>query len=296
MYTAPYILPKVKTEDAKKDDFSYNRRIENEYNRILDRVSARVSEILKSYDPNNPASAVGILQSLEDYTNDLYDWAANIVGKVIYNLNEDDKRLWRKVSSSMSYGAKRELEAAPIGPLMEQYLKDNVGLIQSMPLRAAERVQRLVVENLETGKYRAEGLAQQIMNIGNVTRNRAKLIARTEVSRISTGLTKARSEVLDIGWYIWRTSRDVRVRSSHRLMNTVLVSWTNPPSPESLAGEKSYGNYHAGETFNCRCFPQPLIRIDDISWPARIYHNGQLRNINKSEFMELSAGQVPMAA
>lgn len=296
MYTASYIPPKVKTVDVSKDDFSYNRRIENDYNAILNRVSTGILDILGNYSDSDPMSAVDILEALQGYTNDLYGWATDLVGGILYNLNEDDKRRWRRNSSKMSSQLRREIETVPIQPLMDQYLLDNVGLIQSMPLKAAERVQRLVLENLETGKYRAEGLTKQIMGIGNVTRNRAKLIARTEVSRISTGLTKARSEVLDIGWYIWRTSRDVRVRSSHRLMNTVLVSWTNPPSPEALAGEKSYGNYHAGETFNCRCFPQPLIRIDDVSWPARIYHNGQLRNINKSEFMGMSSGQVPMAA
>jgi len=177
---------------------------------------------------------------------------------------------------------------------MEQYLADNVGLIQSMPLRAAERVQELVLQSLKTGEYRAEGLAEQIINVGNITRNRAKLIARTEVARISTGFTKARSEVLDLPWYMWKTSHDARVRSSHKLMNKVLIKWNDPAAPEELdpLSKKSYGHYHPGEIFNCRCFPQPIIHIDDITFPANIYRGGRIQYINKSDFMALNSGQM----
>lgn len=59
----------------------------------------------------------------------------------------------------------------------------------------------------------------------------------------------------------------LRVRKSHRIMEGVLVNWNMPPSPERLAGEKDVGNYHAGNIWNCRCYPEPLISVDDIRWP-----------------------------
>ena len=115
-----------------------------------------------------------------------------------------------------------------------------------------------------------------------------RLIARTEVSKTTTALTKARSENLGINWYVWRTVLDgLRVRKSHRIMEGVLVNWNMPPSPEKLAGEKDVGNYHAGNIWNCRCYPEPLISVDDIRWPHKIYINGRIEIISKKEFEKI---------
>ena len=157
-----------------------------------------------------------------------------------------------------------------------------------MPLDAARRVHKVVLENTITGRVRAKSLAEEIMSIGNVSRNKANLIARTETSRVSTGITQARSSALGIPWYQWETSEDVRVRHSHYIMDKVLVKWSEPPSPEQLARQKSYGHYHAGCTFNCRCYAAPIVDIDDIKFPCKIYHRGMLGTISRSKFEEIN--------
>jgi SPP1 gp7 family putative phage head morphogenesis protein len=288
---------KTVTEDVlPKNDFSYNKRIESEYNQMLNIVADEVNKILNKFDQNDPSTSLHVLEMLRVYANSLHDWASKLVTGLVYNLNIDDERQWKKHSALMSEKTRKKMETAPIKPMMVQYLKENVGIIQSMPIRAAERVQQIVLENLKTGEYRAEGLVDQIMNVGKVTKSRAQLIARTEVSRISTGFTKARSEELEIGFYVWRTSHDARVRGPHRLMDKTLVSWGEPAAPEELDGKKSYGHYHPGEIFNCRCYPQPLIRIDDVAWPAKVYRNGRIQMMNRNDFITLSTGKVPMAA
>lgn len=279
--------------DTSRNDFSYNRRIENEYNQILESISDNVDGMLSIFDQGNE---IEVIQQLGDYANDLFDWALQFVSGLSYNLDNDDIRQWKMHSDRMSKHMRRTLITAPVKPLMDQWINENVGLIQSMPLNAAKKVQKLVLENLKTGQYRSSGLVEQIMKIGHVSRNRAKTIARTEVSKMSSGLTKARSEYAQIGYYIWKTSKDLRVRSSHSIMNNVLIDWNQPPSPEALKGIKSHGNYHAGCTFNCRCFPRPLLRISDITWPAKIYLDGRIQRINQRDFMNISNGKVPMAA
>lgn len=280
-------------EDTSKNDFSYNKRIENEYNQILNSIADNIDDILDGFDFGKELE---VLEDLGEYANELFDWSTKFVSNLIYNLNEDDLRQWKMHSANMSRQMYRSLGRAPIKPLMDQYLEENVGLIQSMPLNAAKKVQKLVLENLKSGRYRSSGLIDQIMNVGKVTRSRAKTIARTEVSKMSVGLTKARSEVLEIGYYIWKTSKDARVRSSHSIMADVVIDWNDPPSPEALRGIKSHGNYHAGCTFNCRCFARPMIRVDDIHWPAKMYLNGQIQRIRKADFLQMSAGRIPMAA
>lgn len=293
--SAPEIKPV--TKDTSSDDFSYNQRIENEYSDMLNSVVDEIEGILTNYDYTDPMASLDLLQALQDYSNRLFDWAVDNVVKIVYSLNEDDVRQWKMQSSLMSMGLRTEIENVPIEPLINQYMSENVGLIQSIPLTAAQKVQQLVLENLKTGQYRAESLAEQIMKIGSVTRSRANLIARTEIAKISTGLTQARSEELQIGYYVWRTSGDARVRNSHSIMNRVIVGWADPAAPEELAREKkSYGHYHPGQIFNCRCYAQPMIRVDDVKFPAKIYMNGEIRYINRFEFVELSIGRVPLAA
>jgi hypothetical protein len=37
-----------------------------------------------------------------------------------------------------------------------------------------------------------------------------------------------------------------------------------------------------------------MVRIDDIDWPAKVYHNGSIVMMKKADFAELSAGQIPL--
>ena len=67
-------------------------------------------------------------------------------------------------------------------------------------------------------------------------------------------------------------------------MNDVLVSWNNPPSPELLVKEKDVGRYHAGNIWNCRCYSEPLIDIDDVKWPHKVYINGSIQKMSKARF------------
>jgi uncharacterized protein with gpF-like domain len=67
-------------------------------------------------------------------------------------------------------------------------------------------------------------------------------------------------------------------------MDGVLVHWDDPPSPELLIGEKSVGKYNAGDIWNCRCFAQPVIFLDYITFPAKVYCGGRIVTMTRSQF------------
>ena len=48
--------------------------------------------------------------------------------------------------------------------------------------------------------------------------------------------------------YVWRTRRDERVRSSHRMNDGRVFLWSDPPATE-----------HPGEDYNCRCEAVPFV-------------------------------------
>ena len=172
--------------------------------------------------------------------------------------------------------------------IFEDQIRENVGLIKTLPQDVADKVVRDIVDEAIKGK-RARTIETIIREqTDKHSRASARLIARTEVSKTTTAITKARSEDLDIKWYVWRTALDGdRVRESHRNMEGVLVAWTNPPSPEKLVGEKDVGNYHAGNIWNCRCYPEPLIDIDDVKWPHKVYYQERIQRMTKTQFEQL---------
>lgn len=187
--------------------------------------------------------------------------------------------LYRMLMSEINQGLKSDIEIQ---------IEENAGLIKTLPTDVAKKVTKDISDMALKG-MRASEIAKVIREqTDKHSRASAKLIARTEVSKTTTALTKARCDNLDLHWYVWRTMEDGDiVRKSHRIMEGVLVNWNEPPSPEALAGEKSAGNYHAGNIWNCRCYPEPLIEIDDISWPHKVYTNGKIQTMGKMQFEQM---------
>lgn len=187
--------------------------------------------------------------------------------------------LYRMLMSEINQGLKSDIEIQ---------IEENASLIKTLPTDVAKKVTKDISDMALKG-MRASEIAKVIREqTDKYSRASAKLIARTEVSKTTTALTKARCDNLDLHWYVWRTMEDGdRVRKSHRIMEGVLVNWNEPPSPEALAGEKSVGNYHAGNIWNCRCYSEPLIEIDDISWPHKVYTNGKIQIMGKMQFKQM---------
>ena len=99
---------------------------------------------------------------------------------------------------------------------------------------------------------------------------------------------RAQCEEFGIEWYEWSTCCDARVRDSHRNMHKVLVAWSDHPSPEELIGEPSLGRYHPAEADGCRCNALPLVRMDCVSWPIRVYRKGRIVSMDRKDFQRLS--------
>ena len=203
----------------------------------------------------------------------------------------DGHRTWREAARSGAKGRmvwralQTELSQTTIGDVVTDIVTRNAELIVTMPQHIAVQVTNMVAKEAMDG-LRPEAILEDVWaKAPHLTRAHAMLIARTESSKASTALTQARSEAAGIGWYVWRTEEDRRVRDSHRIMDGVLINWNDPPSPEMLAREKyTYGNYHAGNIFNCRCYPEPLILFTDIKWPHKVYYEGRIQMMTLAQF------------
>ncbi|MDE3320734.1 phage minor head protein [Acinetobacter nosocomialis] len=195
-----------------------------------------------------------MIASLNEYANTLQFWAQNAAGRIIADVALRDEKTWLIYAKDLSRGVREQIRNTDTGAVYQQLLNDQVRLITSLPLGAAQRIQDLSTRSLIEGARSSE-IAGLIMATGHVTKSRANTIARTEVSRASCIFTQARAENLGSEGYTWRTSEDGDVRPSHKKMNGKFVYWGNPPTLDGMDG-------HAGCLPNCRCYPEPVIPED----------------------------------
>lgn len=230
------------------------RKVEKKYGRQLRQIATYVDSIIKGFDVTDETVYPSIVTALRKYAESLDIWAKNASSKIIMDIALRDERTWLEYSKDMSVGIRKEIRETDIGMIVQQEVERQVGLIKSLPLEAAQRVQDLSIRAIIEGG-RADEISGLIMATGQVTKVRADTIARTEVSRASTIFTKARAESLGSEGYIWRSAEDADVRDRHRELNGKFFKWDEPP----IADEKSGIRAHAGCIWNCRCYPEPVI-------------------------------------
>jgi SPP1 gp7 family putative phage head morphogenesis protein len=116
------------------------------------------------------------------------------------------------------------------------------------------------VEQAITSGWSPAQLAQQISKIDrSITTGRANLIARDQIGKLNGQVTQARMEAAGLDMYIWSTSGDERVRSSHALLDGKLCRWDNALVYSEDRGKTWIPRpsgavlLHPGEDIQCRC-------------------------------------------
>lgn len=95
--------------------------------------------------------------------------------------------------------------------------------------------------------------------------NRAKFIARNEVTTALGTYNKSKQEQAGIDLYIWQTAEDERVRPTHEDLNGRIFSWkgevtvNNVTYVEAVDPSFSSSGTIPGEPWNCRCVALPYL-------------------------------------
>lgn len=232
--------------------FESVRRAEAQYARGLRGIARNIGELARAFAGLGDIDELRRLEEqLADYAEFIGPWAELHAGRMLADVSRRDEAVWADLARDMSRALRAEIKTAPTGGLLKALLAEQVTLIKSLPLEAAERVHRLALEGM-TQARRSSEIAEEILRSGQVSTSRANLIARTEVARASSGLVQARAQYVGSAGYIWQTARDKDVRESHRKMQGKFVRWDEPPTLDNLVG-------HAGQLPNCRCYPEPVI-------------------------------------
>jgi SPP1 gp7 family putative phage head morphogenesis protein len=221
-------------------------------------------------------------------------WSFQAAERMILQRLHDTARTWRQASREVMRGRDiyRMLQselAGPVGDRVRELVAENALLIKTLPENVALMASKEQARRAMEGQRPAE--EQSLFQ--HIARWQARRIARTETAKAQSALTRARSEELDLSWYVWRTSKDERVRLSHRKMEGILVNWEDAPSPEELVGVRSaLGYYHAGNAPNCRCYNEPLLRTEQVSWPRKCYVNGRVEYATLAAFRRMNQAEI----
>jgi len=238
-----------------KERFRVARVSEREYMARLTGVGREVGKLINGFMTRGGeiTDPQALQQSLTSYSITLRPWAAAVGETMIARVDSQNYTAWKQLSKSIGSNLAKEIDYAPVGVTMRRLLGEQIHYITSIPTDAAERVHALTLEGLLGGR-RAEDIRRDILRSSDVSVSKAQLIARTEVARTASILTQSRAEYIGSTGYWWRTMRDSDVRSLHKQLAGTFHKWDDPP----VAGERGE-KAHAGQIYNCRCYPEPEI-------------------------------------
>lgn len=183
-----------------------------------------------------------------------------------------DRRNKRKVESSIAkpLRIKKEqvniLDDEQIEKARQAAIIENTRLIRSIPEKYFSDVANAITNNfLGLNQVGDVTLSQRLQDIGGISKNRARFIARDQTAKVTSSLTRARHQAAGINTYKWRNSQDRRVvgnpsglypkptrgHGDHWVREGKVFSYDRPPSD---------GN--PGMAFNCRCTAEPVLDLD----------------------------------
>lgn len=186
--------------------------------------------------------------------------------------SQDGPELYKLISAEMK---------GPVGTRVWQLISENSAYIRTLPEQWAKFASEYSYRETLKGR-RPEDVEAELRKIipGHMVKN-LKCIARTECAKANAAIVQARAEACGIKAYFWRSVKDERSRDAHRMMDGILVFYNDPPNPEAIFGGRAYGNYHAGNTFNCRCWQEPVLDMAFLPNVVRVHDHGRITTMTK---------------
>ena len=146
--------------------------------------------------------------------------------------------------------------------MLEEWVDVNVDLITTIPEDTLEKMKDIVYDGFTNGRTTTQ-MIRDIQRVYGVSRRRARLIARDQTAKLNGQIQRAQQMDAGITEYIWMTTGDERVRSSHRKLNGKKFSWNDPPVVDERTGRRC----HPGEDYQCRCIGRPVFKLETIDLP-----------------------------
>ena len=154
---------------------------------------------------------------------------------------------------------------------IRRWIAENVLLIKSIPNETLGNMREIILGSYLKGSS-IRDIQKAIQETYNVSKRKAQLLARDQVSTLNAQLTKAQQTDAGCKKYRWSDSHDSRVRDCHKELNGKIFSWDDPPEMwyETKRGRVYTGRRcHPGEDYCCRCVAIPVFDLESIDVPMK---------------------------
>lgn len=186
------------------------------------------------------------LNNMQTFVNSNQDDPTLLASTVGSDVSQYNRGQMTKVLKS-AFGVSVTQSEPWLTTQLDLFTSQNVDLIKNITTKAMSDIQGIVTRGFAQGTSLREMQASLEDRIG-FTRNRAKLIARDQTSKLNGQLTQLRQNQNGISKYVWVTAGDERVRPTHAANEGRTFSWDDPPAT---------GN--PGDDYNCRCIASPVL-------------------------------------
>lgn len=264
----------------------YPQGVEREFQRATDAYMRLLQQTLKAYLPKIQAAARDekMKNARYDDTSDLLDIvqrAFSDMGVELeqkighFDLRQRIERMAHLIRKLTIQEWKKAVHATiGIDILDDYYLGEfyretlstwvdkNVGLIKTIPNDSLRKMKEITTDGFMKGKS-TTAIIKEIQRAYGVDKRHARLLARDQIAKLNSGLTRQQQTDAGVSEYTWSTSGDTRVRDGHKKLNGKRFQWSDPPVVDAKTGRRC----HPGEDYECRCVALPVFNIDVINIP-----------------------------
>lgn len=149
-------------------------------------------------------------------------------------------------------GVKPFLSEPWLAAELSNSVQQNVTLITTMHTDYFKNVEFEVLNGFQKGLTTRE-IQKRIIKKTGASKNRARLIARDQISKLNSTLATKRATGAGVKKFRWSTSQDERVRASHQEVNNKIFTYKAGASIDGAS------NVLPGQPINCRCVAIPII-------------------------------------
>ncbi|MFY0735630.1 minor capsid protein [Aurantimonas sp. NFXS3] len=180
--------------------------------------------------------------------------AEGMVGRILRLESERHTKKWMaSVRSTIGIDLAAVVSQEDLADYLTTAAARNASLIKSLGDDAVKRVEQATYQAILQGQTAAQ-LRKRMTEEFGVLDSRAKLIARDQVSKLTSDLNRRRHEQAGVTSYVWMSSRDERVRERHRKLDGKEYKYGEPTGAEQ--------GLPPGQPIQCRCVARGIVEID----------------------------------
>lgn len=144
------------------------------------------------------------------------------------------------------------IESEDLQDYLDRAALRNAGLVTGMTDDLVKKIQMITTNSLIKGET-VGALRKRLKAEFEISDRRAQLIASDQTAKLNADLNKIRHLQAGVDAYVWRTSRDERVRARHARIDGKVYKYNEPTAAED--------GLEPGQPIRCRCIAQGVVEF-----------------------------------